>query len=70
MLLVLIMHLLFINSSFNSVCPLPIQLIMICKFLSNVIFMYGLGMWRVWVRRGGVQGLGGETGRKETTGET
>jgi len=27
-------------------------------------------MWRVWVRRGGVEGLGGETGGKETTGET
>jgi hypothetical protein len=27
-------------------------------------------MWGVWVRRGGVQGLGGETGGKETTGET
>jgi len=27
-------------------------------------------MWRVWVRRGGIQGLGGETGGKETTGET
>jgi len=26
-------------------------------------------MWRVWVRRGGVQGLGGETGGKETTGK-
>ena len=26
-------------------------------------------MWRVWVRRGGVYGLGGETGRKETNGE-
>ena len=25
-------------------------------------------MWRVWVRRGGEQGLGGETGGKETTG--
>ena len=25
-------------------------------------------MWRVWVRRGGVYGLGGETGGKETTG--
>ena len=24
-------------------------------------------MWHVWVRRGGVQGLGGETGGKETT---
>jgi len=30
----------------------------------------GLGMWRVWVRREGVQGLAGETGGKETTGET
>ena len=29
-----------------------------------------LGMWRVWVRRGGVSGLGGETGVKEPTGET
>ena len=27
-------------------------------------------MWRVWVRRGSVYGLGGETGGKETTGET
>ena len=27
-------------------------------------------MWRVCVRRGGVQGLGEETGGKETTGET
>jgi len=27
-------------------------------------------MWGGWVRRGGVQGLGGETGGKETTGET
>jgi len=27
-------------------------------------------MWRVWVRRGGVEGLVGETGGKETTGET
>ena len=27
-------------------------------------------MWDVWVRRGGVKGLGGETGGKETTGET
>jgi len=26
-------------------------------------------MWRVWVRRGGVEGLGGETGGKETTEE-
>ena len=25
-------------------------------------------MWCVWVRRGGVQGLGGENGKKETTG--
>ena len=25
-------------------------------------------MWHVWVRRGGVYGLGGETGGKETTG--
>ena len=25
-------------------------------------------MWHVWVRRGGVQGLGGETGRKESQG--
>ena len=25
-------------------------------------------MWRVWVRRGGVQGLGGETGGKEPLG--
>ena len=25
-------------------------------------------MWRVWVRRGGVYGVGGETGGKETTG--
>jgi len=25
-------------------------------------------MWRVWVRRGGVQVLVGETGGKETTG--
>ena len=32
--------------------------------------MRWLGMWRVWVRRGGVQGLGGETGGKETSGET
>ena len=32
--------------------------------------MRGLGMWHVWVRRGCVQGLGGETGGKETTGET
>ena len=30
----------------------------------------GLGMWHVWVRRGGVKGVGGETGGKETTGET
>jgi len=30
----------------------------------------GLGMWYVWVRRGGVYGLAGETGGKETTGET
>ena len=30
----------------------------------------GLGMWRVWARRVCVYGLGGETGRKETTGET
>jgi len=30
----------------------------------------GLGMWRVWVRRGGVYGLDGETGGKETTAET
>ena len=29
-----------------------------------------LGMWRVWVRRGGVYDLAGETGGKETTGET
>ena len=28
------------------------------------------GMWRVRLRRGGVLGLGGETGGKETTGET
>ena len=27
-------------------------------------------MWRVWVRRRGVEGLAGETGGKETTGET
>jgi len=27
-------------------------------------------MWRVWLRRGGIQGLGGETRGKETTGET
>jgi len=26
--------------------------------------------WRVWVRRGFVQALGGETGAKETTVET
>jgi len=25
-------------------------------------------MWRVWVKRGGVWGLGGEIERKETTG--
>jgi len=25
-------------------------------------------LWRVWVRRGGVQGLGGETGGKEPLG--
>ena len=30
----------------------------------------GLGMWHVWARRGGVWGLGGETGGKEPTGET
>ena len=30
----------------------------------------GLDMWHVWDRRGGVKGLGGETGGKETTGET
>ena len=29
-----------------------------------------MGMWRVWMRRGGVWGLGGESGGKETTGET
>jgi len=29
---------------------------------------WGLGMWRVWGRRRGVYGLGGETGGKETTG--
>ena len=27
-------------------------------------------MWRVWERRGGAQGLAGETGGKETTWET
>ena len=27
-------------------------------------------MWRVWARRGGVWGLGGEIGGKEITGET
>ena len=32
--------------------------------------MRWLGMWRVWVRRGAVYGLGGETRGKETTGET
>jgi len=30
----------------------------------------GLGMWRVWVRRGGVWGLGEKTRGKETTEET
>jgi len=34
------------------------------------IYIYGLGMCHVWVRRGGVWGLGGETGGNETTGET
>ena len=28
----------------------------------------GLGMWRIWVRRGGCIGLGGETGGKEPLG--
>ena len=30
----------------------------------------GLSMWRVWVRRGGVKFLDGETGRKEFAVET
>ena len=38
--------------------------------LNEYTRVFYLGMWRVWVRRGGVQGLGGETGGKETTGGT
>jgi len=30
----------------------------------------GLGMWQIWVRRGRCIGFWGETGGKETTGET
>ena len=42
----------------------------VCIYIYIYIYRDGLGMWRVWVRRGGVYGLGGETGGKEITGET
>jgi len=32
--------------------------------------MFVIKKWGVWVRSGGVKGLGGETGGKETNGET
>ena len=38
--------------------------------LDCVVLEDGLGMWRVWVRRGGRIGSWWETGGKETTGET
>ena len=42
------------------------------RWVDNKLYsvMNGLGMWRVWERRGDAWGVGGETGGKETTGET
>ena len=38
--------------------------------LCKMTLFYLMVLWRVWVRRGGVWGLGGETGGEETSGET
>ena len=43
----------------------------LCIVYNEVIMrLVTLGMWHVWVRNGGVQDLAGETGGKETAGET
>jgi len=41
----------------------------ICERLNNVIFMYGLGMWRVWVRRGGCIGWWGNRRERDHWGD-
>ena len=38
------------------------------NILCKLWYKHGLGMWRAWVRRGGVEGLVGETEGKRPVG--